>query len=129
MSETRSQVLRFCLIGMLNGAITYISLFVFNRILGLSLHMSNFIGYLLVLAHSFIWSKLWIFKSHGSNIMREFAIFTITFLVAYTMQFVTFYSLTKAIGVNEYWANLVSLIVFGASNFLINRNYTFRHNS
>lgn len=129
MSETRSQLLRFCLIGMLNGAITYISLFVFNRILGLSLHMSNFIGYLLVLAHSFIWSKLWIFKSRGSNIMREFAIFTITFLVAYTMQFVTFYSLTKAIGVNEYWANLVSLIVFGASNFLINRNYTFRHNS
>lgn len=127
--EGSRQLIRFCIVGILNAAITYISLFVFSHIIGLSNSKANFFGYLLVLLHSFIWSRLWIFKSDSGKIIKEFILFTLTFLVAYTFQFAVFFSLTNLIGINKYWANLVSLFVFGATNFVINKYYTFRHKS
>ncbi|HIT83744.1 MAG TPA: GtrA family protein [Candidatus Avibacteroides faecavium] len=127
--ESPRQLIRFCIIGMLNGGITYLSLFFFSHIVGLSVPMSNFIGYLLVLVHSYIWSRAWIFKPSDGGVFKEFILFTLTFLIAYTLQFITFYSLAAVVGVNKYWANLVSLVVFGGTNFVVNKNYTFKHKS
>lgn len=122
--KNKSQVIRFCIVGTLNAAITYLALWLLP-LLGLSTSASNKIGYVVVLVHSFIWSKLWIFKSTGTNIMKESALFVLAFIAAYMLQFFSFDTLL-AIGFNKYLANLVSLFVFGATNFLMNKLLTFR---
>lgn len=122
--KNKSQVIRFCIVGTLNAAITYLALWLLP-LLGLSTSASNKIGYVVVLVHSFVWSKLWIFKSNGSNIMKESALFVLAFVAAYMLQFFSFDTLL-ALGFNKYLANLISLFVFGATNFFMNKLLTFR---
>ncbi len=123
------QVARFCVVGIYNAAITYIALYLLTQKAGMTTQAANMIGYVIVLVHSFAWSRLWVFKPGNLGIVKEFIAFTLTFLAAYTLQFIVFHSMTELGGLNKYWSNLAGLIVFGATNFLINKYYTFKHKS
>lgn len=119
------QVVRFCIVGMLNAIITYVSLFILDR-MGVRLLWANFFGYFIVLIHSFVWSRAWIFKKSSRKLISEFLLFTSTFLIAFALQFTVFSLLVKVADINEYIANLAGLIVFGATNFIVNKKVTFR---
>lgn len=125
-SQNTQQAVRFCIVGILNAIITYISLFLLDMA-GVKLLWANFVGYFIVLIHSFIWSRAWIFKKSNRRLINEFLLFTSTFLIAFALQFTTFSLLVKFAGVNEYLANLAALIVFGFTNFVVNKKVTFRH--
>lgn len=125
-TKEKQQVVRFCIVGILNAIITYISLFLLDMA-GVKLLWANFVGYFIVLIHSFIWSRAWIFKKSNRRLINEFLLFTSTFLIAFALQFTTFSLLAKVAGINEYLANLAALIVFGFTNFVVNKKVTFRH--
>lgn len=112
--------------GILNAIITYVSLFLLDKI-GVRLLWANIFGYFIVLIHSFVWSRAWIFKKSNRKLISEFMIFTSTFLIAFALQFTVFSLLVKTAGINEYIANLAGLIVFGFTNFVINKKVTFKH--
>lgn len=122
--ESGKQILKFCIVGTLNAAITYIALWLLPH-MGFSTEASNIAGYVIVLIHSFAWSKLWIFKSKSHNLLKESALFVAAFLTAYALQYACFNALLDA-GMNKYLANLLSLIVFGVTNFLMNKLLTFK---
>lgn len=124
--KNKGQIIRFCIVGTLNASITYLALWLLP-LLGVSTSTSNKIGYVVVLVHSFIWSKLWIFKSTSNNIVKESALFILAFIAAYMLQYFSFDTLL-ALGFNKYLANLISLFVFGATNFLMNKLLTFKTN-
>lgn len=125
MKENKIQIIKFCIIGFFNAVITYVTLFVFG-LLDVNPLISNLTGYVLVLIHSFLWSRYWIFKSKSKRLLREFLIFTSTFIIAYLLQFATFTIFVYTIKLNEYISNLLGLIVFGFTNFVVNKKVTFK---
>lgn len=124
MKENKKQIFKFCIIGTLNAAITYITLFMLSELCVNEL-LANFIGYILVLINSFLWSRFWIFKSKNKNIFKEIVLFVSAFLLAYILQFTSFSILVRIFNVNQYLANLIGLVVFGATNFIANKKITF----
>lgn len=124
MKENNRQIFKFCIIGTMNAAITYITLFLLSE-LGVNELLANFIGYILVLINSFLWSRFWIFKSQNKNILKEIIFFVSAFFLAYLLQFTSFSILVRIFNINQYLANLIGLVVFGATNFIANKKITF----
>ena len=60
--ELRVQFLKFISVGVLNTAISLIVIYLLMGI-GVNYKISNFAGYILGLINSFIFNKLWIFKT------------------------------------------------------------------
>ncbi len=127
MSPKRStQIVRFILVGMSNALITYI-IYVVMRWAHFLPGISNAIGYLAALVNSFIWSKIWVFQTHKTNLGREIFYFCVAFLLAYGCQFIFFKTMIFHADINEYLVQFLGLFIYGAVNFIMNRKITFKH--
>lgn len=116
---------KFLVVGCLNTGITYVC-FVLLRLVGCTPEVSNTIGYIVGLINSFIWNKTWVFKTHDTNVVREACSFFLVFLICFLLQFVCFTTLIHHTGVNEYLAQLVSMVIYTVFNFILNRLFSFK---
>jgi short-subunit dehydrogenase/putative flippase GtrA len=121
--ELARQALKFGLVGILNSAITYASFLLLYRFFGLGEYASNAASYLLGLLNSFLWNKLWTFKSKGFKPI-EAVWFALVFLVSYALQLCAYRALRLA-GLPGELAQLIAMAAYTAANFAGNRTLTF----
>lgn len=119
------EVFRFGLVGLLNTGVTLLVLFLFTRFTSWSYVVINIIGYGAGLTNSYIFNRLWTFKSRG-NVLKEGTLFFLVFIASYTLQLTVLVILREITGVNPYLAQGLGMVVYTASNFLINKFITFR---
>ena len=79
------QLVRFGLVGVMNTVVTLAAIFILMEVFRLNYLLSNVCGYALGLVNSFLWNKLWTFKSNGP-MLKEGAAFLIVFAVCYLVQ-------------------------------------------
>lgn len=120
------QIVKYCIVGVFNTAITYIT-YVVLRWFGVSIVISNIVGYILGLINSFIWNKTWVFQ-HDGNLLKEISLFFASFLLCYLLQLVVLLCL-NGIGVNEYITQIIAMMAYTASNYMFNRFITFTNES
>jgi len=77
--KNNSQVLRFSAVGIVNTVIDFGLLFTLKA-LGLPVISANIISSTIAFIFSFFANKKYTFKSHGGNLVREIALFTIVTL-------------------------------------------------
>lgn len=123
MLRSCTRFLKFLVIGVLNTCITF---FVFNFLIrsGVSLDLSNAVGYIAGLINSFIWNKKWVFKTVRSNVLKEFFSFIIVFFVCYLIQLLFFHLVLKY--VNESVAQILGMGVYTIMNYLMNKYFSFK---
>lgn len=121
---------RFVIIGTLNYLITMLVFWLMMTCLSFKgdYIVANFTAYLVAQTHNFIWSKYWIFPTHNSrnSLWKQILLFSTAFAVAYTIQFLLLIGMVEIMGLNEYVAQLIGIIVYGAVNFIANKKITFR---
>jgi putative flippase GtrA len=119
----RTQVIRFCMIGILNTIVGY----------GVFFLLVNYLYYLLALVfahctgvvHSFLWNKYWIFKS-GEFRVSEFIKFNLIYAVVFLVNALALYVSVDIIHVNVRLAQLVLLPVITLVSFFGQKLWTFR---
>jgi putative flippase GtrA len=124
LPEAARQFIRFCLVGLLNTAITYFSFLLLFKCIKVPLYASNAISYVLGLVNSFFFNKNWTFGSGGFKV-KELALFLAVFLVSYGVQF-AFFALMHHLGIREEIAQLLGMIVYTGIGFFGNKFFTFR---
>lgn len=118
------QAAKFCLVGLLNSGVTFVSFFVLFRILGLPEYASNAASYVLGLINSFVFNKLWTFRSRGFR-LAELGLFIIVFLVSYGVQLAAYRGL-RLLGLTPEAAQLIAMAAYTALGFAGNKLITFR---
>lgn len=121
------RVIRFILVGTLNGLITALVIWVMMEGMDCNYLWSNVSGYIAALINNFFWSKYWVFASRQGRFRREIPLFLIAFGCAYVSQFLVLLLMVEVIDLNEYLAQFLGLFVYGAVNFVINKKVTFLH--
>lgn len=117
--------LKFCIVGGINTLVTYIT-YVFLRYLGIIPEICNASGYVLGVINSFLWNKIWVFKTKKTNVQKEALSFFIVFVICYCLQFILFNFLIYNTNCNEYLAQFIGMILYTILNYVLNRLFSFK---
>lgn len=130
--------LRYAATGVINTLLTLLIIFVTKSLLGINPWLANALGYGAGFFNSFLWNKMWVFRSHN-GVIREASIFCVGFAVCYMLQFAVTWTLTTftPLGPKEFAlagfvisgygvATLIGMIAYTIANFAFNRAVTFR---
>lgn len=136
--KTVLQFSRYAIVGVLNTLITLIVIFICKGIFHLNPWVSNALGYIVGFINSFMWNKMWVFKSHN-QVIKEAAKFCIGFMLCYGLQLLVTWTLTEHTGIGDLnWnlpgftisgyalATLLGMIFYTLANFIFNRAVTFK---
>ena len=119
------RIVRFIIVGSLNTLIVAVVVWALMDVLGCNYLWSNVVGYAAALINNFFWSKYWVFSSREGKFNREIPLFLLAFGCAYALQFLSLLLMVEVGGMNEYLAQFLGLFVYGAVNFMMNRQITF----
>ena len=125
-SDIKIQFIKFIGVGVINTIVSLSAIYLCME-LGINYKLSNFIGYVVGVINSFLWNKLWVFKSHGKNIITEILFFFITFAICYMLQYVVLVFLAEKLELNKYISQLIAMACYTISNFILNKFLTFRN--
>ncbi len=121
---------RFAIVGTLNYLITLAVIWIMMAILSFKgdYIVANIIAYIIAQTHNFIWCKYWIFpaESGRNNLGRQILLFCTAFGVAYSIQFLFLILMVEGMGMNEYLAQFIGIVIYGAVNFMANKKITFK---
>ncbi|MDE6545719.1 MAG: GtrA family protein, partial [Paramuribaculum sp.] len=80
------QFVRYAMVGALNTILTLVVIYACKDFFGINIWVSNAIGYIAGFINSFLWNKLWVFRS-SAGYLREAIKFVGGFLLCYCLQF------------------------------------------
>lgn len=121
-------MLRFAAVGCLNTLLTLAVIGALMHWGGADYRAANAAGYVAGVVNSFVWNKLWVFRTGGgrSETLREAVRFLVACAAAYAVQYAALCLLVERLGAGEYPAQLAGMAVYTAVNYLMNRLVTFR---
>ena len=123
--QLRVQFLKFIALGVMNTAVSLIVIYVLIKI-GLNYRLSNFIGYIAGLINSFIFNKVWVFKTK-KNLIKEGLTFIIVFALCYGVQYLMLLLMVERYDINKYVSQFLSMGIYTFLNFILNRIFTFKN--
>lgn len=135
--KTFVQLLKYGVIGVSNTLITLVVFYVINTLMGLDYAVANTLGYILGLINSFVWNRIWVFRT-GGNVWREAGLFALGFIICFALQMgvsqwllsTSLHDLTiswlpmKNTGENVIMC--LSMVVYTLANYVYNRFVTFK---
>lgn len=120
-----SQFIKFSLVGVLNTVIHYGVFYVLYSFAGYYLLASG-TGFCIAVVHSYILNKFWPFQRRGSRVRAEFSKFLGVSLLSLGVNLAGMAILVELLAVHPPVAQLLTIVLTLAINFLGNRFWTFR---
>lgn len=123
------RLVRFAVVGTLNYLITLAVIWIMMDTLSFKgdYIVANIMAYIIAQTHNFIWCKYWIFPAgKQNNLWQQILLFCTAFGIAYSTQLLLLILMVEGIGVNEYLAQFIGIVIYGAVNFIVNKKITFR---
>ena len=129
--------IRYCIVGVINTAITLGAIFLCHSLLDMGEYISNIIGYVAGLINSFLWNRAWVFRAQGSR-SRQALRFALSFAICYAVQLAAVFAIGHTplstivlhlplITLTGYAiATLIGNIIYTLCNYLYNKHITFR---
>lgn len=116
---------KFCLVGLLNTAISYVTYAILTR-LGVHYIVSSVIAFFVSTTHAFVWNRKFVFRGEGRwwlELLKTYCSYGITGLLLYNA---LLYLFTDILHLSPYLSPLPVLLITIPLNFLLNRFWTFR---
>lgn len=133
--------LKYNFIGILNTAITLVTVWILHQLLNWNLELSNFLGFVAGSVNSYIANRRWNFKSQNrkrDEIIRFVIIFSIAYFINLFVLEFSLYALTQYATLSEWtswlspWikpgflAHIIANIVYVLVSFLLYKNWVFK---
>lgn len=119
------QFVKFCLVGLSNTAISfgvyYIFLFIDTRLY----IVGNAAGFIISVLNSYFWNSRFVFNKRdekGRTIIKTFAAYSTNLILGTLL----LYFLVDIIGISEYVAPFINLIITVPINYLLNKKWVMK---
>ena len=124
-TEALVRFIKFCLVGLLNTAISYVTYAVLTK-LGLHYIAASVIAFFVSTTHAYLWNRGFVFGGAGkwwTELLKTYCSYGVTGLLLYNA---LLYLFTDILHFSPYISPLPVLLVTIPCNFLLNRYWTFR---
>ena len=123
--QLRIQFMKFIALGVINTLISLIVIYLLMKF-GVNYRLSNLIGYIAGLINSFIFNKIWVFKTR-KNLFKEIFNFSVVFGLCYSVQYLILLLMVEEYSLNKYFSQLIAMGFYTVLNFILNRIFTFKN--
>lgn len=134
--NTLLQFIRFGIVGLSNSIINYLVYFISLRLLRKSkilvsyeFYIAQILAFLISVLWAFCWNKLYVFKEKKetgktvlSELLRSYLSYGFTGLI---LSEILLYVWVDKIGISEYVAPIINMIICLPVNFILNKFWTF----
>ena len=117
--------MKFIALGVMNTLISLIVIYLLMKF-GVNYRLSNLIGYIAGLINSFIFNKIWVFKTR-KNLFKEIFNFSVVFGLCYSVQYLILLLMVEEYSLNKYFSQLIAMGFYTVLNFILNRIFTFKN--
>jgi len=119
------QIIRFLVVGLISNALNF-GVYSLIYLLTLQINLASFLGYLVGLINSFLFSKIWVFRnSKRISLSKAFFLFTIIYWVGGIQMILIINFMNNATG-NFRIAWFLGALFAALSNFLGSKYILFR---
>jgi putative flippase GtrA len=118
------QFIKFGLVGFLNTAVGFGSFLILFNLFHIQYVIANILSYIPGLTNSFLWNKLWTFKSTG-NKKLEAVLFLIVFVPCFLAQNGVLVFFKEILKINVIVSQIISMVVYTLLGFILNKTITF----
>lgn len=122
--EEIRKIVKFGIIGVINTLLFFTLFFLFFNIIKFHYLLATTISYFLAIINSFAFNKKWTFESNG-NSRKEFIKFCFVNCIAIIVNSLVMFLLVDKIGLNPWFAQVLTICVTMCVNYLGNRLWTF----
>ncbi len=123
-----NQFIRFCLVGVSNTLLSYI-IYVGCIYIGIHYILANAIGFFVSVLNAYYWSNRYVFVKQEGDQRNHFYALLKTYITYGSSELLIasmlLYLFVEMCGINEYFAQLLCLIVTVPMNFLLNKYWSF----
>jgi putative flippase GtrA len=137
------QFAKYGIVGAGNTLLTLAIIWIMTKWCGCTETFANLTGYMVGLINSFLWNKLWTFRSTAgwrSSALRFVGVFAVCYLSQLGLLLLLnrfcpvhpplygfFYPLLRVFNIDALFYNqMLAMLFYNATNFLINKFYTFK---
>ncbi|WP_446898950.1 GtrA family protein [Clostridium sp. LBM24168] len=119
----RMQFIKYVISGIIN---TIVTLLVYNILINFGTYyiVANIVGYFLGVINGFVLNRRWVFKSNG-KIGTLFIKFISVNILSLIFSSILLFILVSNLYLNKTVAQLISTIITGLLNYILNRFWTF----
>jgi putative flippase GtrA len=123
---SRTQIIKFCCVGILNTIVGYGVFFILVNYLYylVALLIAHIIGVI----HSFFWNKYWIFRTKKIS-LAEFIKFNVIYVVVFVVNAVALFACVDIIYVDPKLAQFLLLPIITVISFFGQKLWTFKANA
>lgn len=123
------QFVKFCIVGLSNTLIGYV-VYSLCVLVGMHYLLANVVGFLVSVLNAFYWSNRFVFKK-GSDEQRGLWSSLVKTILAYAstgivLNSILLWLLIDEMGVSEYIAPLIILMLTVPTNFILNKYWSFK---
>jgi putative flippase GtrA/SAM-dependent methyltransferase len=118
------QFFKYSIVGVFNTMIGLSVIYLLHNVFHFNYIISNIGGYFFGLLNAFIWNKKWTFKS-SQHYSKEIIPFLIVFGISYVANLLTVIFSVEFLKIRPNVAQIIGIVVYSSTNFLVNRFWTF----
>ncbi len=125
LKRDKREAARFLAVGLSNTIVGLSGVALGEYVVRVNYVWANVIGYSLGVTNSFVWNKLWTFKSlswNGAEAIR----FVAAFGASYALQFLVVTAMIRSGRLSEMVCQAIGMCSYTAANYLLNKRWTFR---
>jgi len=120
------EAVKYGIVGIINTLLTLAIIWLMRSVLGAPLVPANATGYIVGFINSFVLNRSWTFKGKKDDWRKEFIKFLIAFGICYMIQLAFVLLLENQTELKEVYITLLGMVVYTATNFLLNKYFTFK---
>ena len=118
------QEFRFIIVGILNTIVGY-GVYALLVFVGLNYLIANTISTIIGVIHSYIWNRLYTFKSNN-KVKTEVPRFIGVYLLSYIIGMITLYIFKDILNISSYIAGFINLFITTLVSFFGHKYFSFR---
>lgn len=120
------EVINYLIVGGLTTAIGIGSYVIFAKLFGINYLISSVMSWIIAVLFAYVANKFYVFKKHGSNIIKELIEFVKYRLLSLVIDVALMYMFVTLMSINDVFAKLVVQIVIIILNYFFSKLFIFK---
>lgn len=121
-------IIQFCKFGIVGLSNTIISLVVYYILIYLNVNyiVANTTGFLISVLNAYYWNGKYIFKANNKKNKNSLIKIYLSYGVTFLLNTFLLYFMVNQLGISNYFAPIINVIIITPINFLLNKLWVFQ---
>lgn len=121
------EIIKFVVTGFLGTVINLVIFYLLVEKAGMLYIFGAAISFVVAITNNFFWNKHWTFKNKSQKYKEQYIKYFFVSILGLGINLIILSILIEIFNLWYMFAQLIAIILTGVSNFLLNKNWTFKH--